>query len=162
MKYIRYNGYKVEDNNCDNCFEVDNKIANTIAILNKKGYYTVSSCAGHTKYDDLEYEITKEEYMTDPSYDVIEKTENGYKVKFEISQANIYIKFLDVSYLKFIPKDRAYKIIDNSVTYPLFLYNEGETEKKSKDVLLEEIKIVNQTLLDWAIDLPDLLEIKKK
>ena len=44
-KYISTDNYEIIEN--PNFFEVDEEIAETISILNKKGYITLFSCAGH-------------------------------------------------------------------------------------------------------------------
>ncbi len=46
-KYINKNNYEIENIKTDNNFEVDLLIAETISILNKKGYITTKSYAGY-------------------------------------------------------------------------------------------------------------------
>ena len=52
---------------CYNKFEVDKDIAESISLLNKKGYYTRYSCSGHVK--DLrmyeKYRVKKDERFND-------------------------------------------------------------------------------------------------
>ena len=51
-KYINKETFEI----VDNIFEVDEDIAETISILNKKGYYTKYCCSGHVK-DPRLYEL---------------------------------------------------------------------------------------------------------
>ena len=61
-KYIDINNYEIRND----IFEVDEKIANAIALLNKKGYKTTFSCSGH---DEQIYEK-----------EIIYKTNEGLKI----------------------------------------------------------------------------------
>lgn len=45
MKYIDKKTFEIIDDS--NYFEVDDNIANTISVLNKKGYKTKACCSGH-------------------------------------------------------------------------------------------------------------------
>lgn len=45
--------FSIYDEYQTDCFDVDDAIAEAIQILNRKGYYTLFSCSGHT--DDQHY-----------------------------------------------------------------------------------------------------------
>ena len=47
MTYIDAKTFDIVEN--PSVFEVDNKIAEAISILNKKGYRTIFSCQGHNR-----------------------------------------------------------------------------------------------------------------
>lgn len=48
-KYINTENFEVIEN--PTFFEVDEEIAEAVCILNKKGYKTQYSCAGHNDYE---------------------------------------------------------------------------------------------------------------
>lgn len=52
---------------CYNKFEVDKDIAESISLLNKKGYYTRYSCSGHVKDPRMyeKYRVKKDEKFND-------------------------------------------------------------------------------------------------
>ena len=109
-KYIDIDNYEIRNN----IFEVDEKIANTISLLNKKGYRTTFSCSGHNEQffrkeiiyktnkglkmieDNLEVPVDMDEInrlKIEPyGVDIIEK-EDKYVIYYEIIGTSTYVSF---------------------------------------------------------------------
>ena len=47
-----------------NVFSVDPRIANTVSMLNKLGYYTLASCEGHWEIKEYDISVPKENRYT--------------------------------------------------------------------------------------------------
>ena len=137
----------------DNVFEVDELIADTISILNKKGNHTLYSCSEHVKDQRLyeKYQIEKIDTIND-SYLV-----DGNKfVLVPYSYTEIYIYF-DSNY-NFINLPEGFSLdILNSKSYiylDIDYYDNGI--KKNQNNIQNEINKNNQKLLEWSNNLIDL------
>ncbi|MBN2838591.1 MAG: hypothetical protein JXM74_07520, partial [Fusobacteriaceae bacterium] len=90
MKFINYNSFDIEENKNNLNFEVDDLMASTISILNKKGYYTVSSCAGHASYEPVILEMPIKDFESFEleadydKYEVISKTLDKVKIEANV------------------------------------------------------------------------------
>ncbi len=81
---------------CYNKFEVDKDIAESISLLNKKGYYTRYSCSGYVK--DLrmyeKYRVKKDERFNDKDLGYILKDDkDNYEILMPNRYTSIYLMF---------------------------------------------------------------------
>lgn len=144
-KYIDKNTFEI----VDNVFEVDEEIAETISILNKKGYYTEYCCGGHIK-DPRVYEMYKldnEDEEIKFGY-VVDKSD---KVDVLLPQtfAGIYIKFRDKINFKIPDGFTLYE--DDTIDKVIDFYCDGK--KKSWKEIDKELDNARKILLDWANNL---------
>ena len=155
MKYIKKESYEIYDDmpQDNNYFEVDEEIANTIMILNKKGYQTSNCCAGHSQAPIIEIQISKEDI---PLYDKteaysIEFKDNKYYAKGPLLGSTIYIGFKANYQFKSIPTDFVYR--DQQLSYYFLYYKKNEMVDQDK--LCSDITKHNNILLKWAEELPN-------
>ncbi len=116
-----------------NVFSCDPLIAETVSILNKKGYQTRASCESH-------YEI--KEY--DPSYS---------KEKM-ITQ--IYIFFEQEYKFSSLPEEFKTELIEGktSIFHTIYYYHENGKHKHRREFEIEKEKYINK-LNEWAKKLPE-------
>src|SRR5574344_734846 len=120
-KYIDKDTYEV----VDNIFEVEEAIADTLSILNKKGYYTLYSCSGHVQNPRI-----YEKYVLVP-----------------FSYTYIYILFDKHYHFNILPSKFHYDS-KNIISRKIFYYEKG-IKKKSANIQ-KEIDDANNELLEWA------------
>lgn len=141
-KYIDKNTFEI----VDNVFEIDEDIALTISILNKKEYHTLYCCSGHVKDSRIyeKYPIEK----VDVDYDSY-KIDDKY-ILIPPLDTTIYILFTEDYNFNNLPtgftKDK------NHMEKVIEYYDNGI--KKSNNEILKEIKDSNYELLEWAKSLP--------
>ena len=136
-------------------FEVDDLIAKTISVLNKKGYYTEYCCSGHI-LEESKMKIKKEinsltEIPNDAPYKLIKKRKNKFLVEFYPLGASIYIKFNKEIRLLNIPEDMLY---DNNTVYYMLEYFDKDLNKIIDSDIILKIKNINKILYEWAVSLP--------
>lgn len=148
-KYIDKDTYEV----VDNIFEVDEAIADTISILNKKGYYTLYSCSGHVKNPRIyeKYPLNSvddyyESYIVDEKY-----------VLVPFSYTYIYILFDKHYHFNILPSKFHYDS-KNIISQKIFYYEKG-IKKKSANIQ-KEIDDANNELLEWAKKLSNNILLK--
>lgn len=81
---------------CYNKFEVDKDIAESISLLNKKGYYTRYSCSGHVKDPRMyeKYRVKKDERFNDKDLGYILKDDkDNYEILMPNRYTSIYLMF---------------------------------------------------------------------
>ena len=81
---------------CYNKFEVDKDIAESISLLNKKGYYTRYSCSGHVKDPRMyeKYRVKKDEKFNDKDLGYILKDDkDNYEILMPNRYTSIYLMF---------------------------------------------------------------------
>lgn len=156
-KYININTFEI----IDNIIEVDEDIAKTISILNKKGYYTKFCCSGHLK-DPRLYEMYHRK--NDMKYDdidlgyIVNKDTDSFDILMPYTFTSVYVMFKENYNFNNIPayfyvvdeKDVNGYTIERIIEY----YNNGI--KRSCADIDKEIKDTNNALLEWARELPDL------
>ncbi len=173
--YLNSNTYEVEQQKTSSNFEVDTLMAETISLLNHKGYKTLSSNAGHVyQYfirDGVYY--SQEDLKTDnngTSYLYV-GCHNGTPVKYElISQDNINQENLTTGIFKvtfpiiklYILFDKQYSFNDLPSGWYLYAndntiickidYNFDTLDFKELDSLITK---ANQDLLQWVRELPN-------
>lgn len=166
MKYINFQTKEIENSKTEFNFEVDDLMAETISILNKKGYFTTACCSGHTEYNDWVTEMPKEEVDNEitkgtiKKEQIIKELDGSYKVGFTITGANIYIGFVNTRFLKTNPEIEGIFRTDTLISKALVLEENGKF--KNKKEITKEIEEVNSQFLKWAKSLPNLLEVKEK
>ncbi len=140
----------------NNVFEVDEKIAESISLLNKKGYYTRYSCSGHVKDPRMYemYRVKKSEKFDDKDLGyVVKDNEDDYEILMPNRYTSIYVMF-DKKY-EFDNLPIGFYTLDDEVTtiYKDIMYYENKIKKKSNDIE-SEIKKFNIKLLEWVKSLP--------
>ena len=107
QKFINKETWDIVDE-LDDYIPVDSKIAKTIGILNKKGYVTKSSCAGHhdIRFIDIdEADISLlEEFKRDSKVIIRDVHDDDFDYWMEIPGSVIYIVFADNYKLPSIPE----------------------------------------------------------
>lgn len=96
--YINNNTFGIEQEKTENNFEVDTLMAETISLLNKKGYKTLSSNAGHVyHYFIRKRAYSKEDLKTDSNgiKFMYVGYHNGTPVKYELvsQDSNDFIEY---------------------------------------------------------------------
>ena len=153
---INTSTYDIE--NQEEYFNCDKEIAEAISILNKKGYYTEASCAGHIKLIYREQDnIDKsfyEEAKKDIRFIILRERDDSFDALARNSFAQTYIKFKENYSFKTIPDgfeyNKKYCILQAHVWYYI---NDGIV-KKSYEEIDEELKKYQNNLLIWARKLP--------
>ncbi|MEG1146726.1 MAG: hypothetical protein RSE21_04775 [Bacilli bacterium] len=146
-KYIDKNSFEI----VNNVFEVDEDIADTISVLNKKGYKTLFCCSGHVR-DSRLFELYHLKF--DHNYDemikdgyVINKSNEEYDLLSPYSDTHIYIKFFDNYNFDILPVGFM-KFEDNVIDKVICYYNKNS--RKASNLIEKEIKDSNLDLLNWA------------
>jgi len=162
-KYIDKETFEI----VDNVFEVDEDIAETISILNKKGYYTKYCCSGHVK-DPRLYELyniknSDEFELKNLGYIVNQKKDN-YDIIMPSTYTSIYIMFEDDYDYSNLPQ--GFHKVDNDnidhyvISMEICFYND-EKRKDWNDIYIE-IKEANDKLLKWAKSLPNNKQYERR
>jgi hypothetical protein len=169
-KYICTDNYNIIEN--PNFFDVDEQIAETISILNKKGYRTVYSCAGHN--DHSCYKATAfidllEKAKEDPNYHVGEIREKDFDYYRDNEISSTYIKFDNHYDFDYLPEGFDYETVnefkerisnielvdgDKGIIYgdtiERTIFYMDNNERKSDEIIDKEIADANRILLEWA------------
>ncbi len=151
-KYINTKTFDI----IDNVFEVDEDIAESISLLNKKGYYTRYSCSGHVKDPRMYemYKVNKSGEFDDKDLGfIVEDNKDYYQILMPNRYTSIYVMF-DKKY-KFDNLPDVFNTLDEEVTtiYKDIMYYENNIKKNSNDIE-SEIKKFNIKLLEWVKSLP--------
>lgn len=182
LKFIDTNTWEVIDEP-NNLIHVDKDIAETIAILNKKGYKTKASCSGHPKIE-LTLLLNKREKLKNYFYPIeVEYIKELDKVLFYslVEKVDTYIMFEEVYHFDVLPKGFKYEHqkIENNIVYKNdkkigILKSESienkenctirkytkvlNKEKKLYDykTMCTKLKKTNEELLKWAKELKSL------
>lgn len=164
-KYIDLTTYEVLDD-CPAYIHCDKEIVDIIAILNKKGYKTKASCAGHNKLlynvDEYSDDISNLKKIKQSSTNRITRI-SGDRVyyKSEIIGSSTYISFVKEYEFPYLPigfeYDNRYNL--NLLSKELYYYfDDGCTNRKSDDVLEKELRNNWEVLKVWALSLPSVKE----
>lgn len=167
-QYINSKTFELEND----IFEVDELMADSIILLNKKGYKTEYCCQGHyssqihkikCNSDDIE-KIIKTNNLKD--YDLVKK-DNKSLLYFADIDTRIYINFKSAYLFDNLPKgfnktkkwddNRKEWVIDESksvqgIEKNISFYNGNQ--KKTYDEVDEEIKQSNIDIYNWVKELP--------
>lgn len=150
--YIDLNTFEIT-NSPKGYIHCDKEIADIIATLNKKGYKTTASCAGHNEIIyDLENQIKDihelDRIKNDSCFKIYDIVDDKIYVKCEIVGASTYITFdKDYNFEK-IPKGFRYenKWLGKFIDY----YNEDITVRRKDDEIENELKNNWCILREWA------------
>lgn len=155
--------------------EVDDEIAETISVLNKKGYKTEYCCGGHiNKYEYysmicdkcfMDEEKLKKDFIEYHIYDV---SNERFKIIYPKAITSIYVKFdKDYNFKKLPDGFKKSPVWDDKISdwskecfdtiEHEIPYYENKVVRKVKEVHNEIIKY-NKLLLEWANNLPDINE----
>lgn len=169
-KYISTDNYEIIEN--PNFFDVDEQIAETISILNKKGYKTIYSCAGHNYkscYKATAFIELLEKTKEDPNYHIGQIRDKDFDYYRDAEVSSTYIKFdkhydfdclpegfnYETAYefkerLSHIePVDSDEEIVYGDIIEKTIFYLENN-KRKSDEIINKEIANANKTLLYWA------------
>ena len=145
-------------------FNVDKEIAETISILNKKGYKTLASCASH-------FQILFNEERNCTDFEFLEKIKNdkrviikrldeeSYDYWYEITENFIYILFDKEYEFEIMPE--GFKVSDNSIKYLMSYYKVEFSVRKSEEEYNKEKEYYLKNLNNWAKELPVIEERKR-
>lgn len=174
MKTVYLNSsYERTNTLVENGFEVDEQLADTIILLNKKGYKTINSCAGHYKDDTVYKEtvpkntVTKEEffkYLNQHDLRFLGEDENNYYYEGIILGEATYIMFDKDVVLPFYPEGFVFDETGNDVSRRLPFYHDEEKAKNKKEqsTIDLEIEIAIKSLEIWAMKLPEIEVIQTR
>lgn len=149
-KYLNSNTFEI----VNDIFEVDELIAETISILNKKGYHTLYCCSGHVKDPRLyeKYHMHKDELNGIHNYHIINEEDDYVDVLIPYQDTVVYIMF-DKKYDFDLPK--SFRWIDDKTIYSYKISYYENNKKRNGNDIQKEIENVNNELLSWASSLPN-------
>lgn len=153
-KYINKETFEI----VDNVFEVDEDIAQTISILNKKGYYTKYCCSGHVK-DPRLYELYNVKNDQDFEFKnfgyIINQEKSNYNILMPSIYTSVYIMFLNNYNFDNLPegfnKVNGDSTDDYVISKQICYYKDGK--RKDLNIINKEIKDANDKLLKWSLSL---------
>lgn len=171
--YINSKNYEVESQKTTSNFDVDILMANTISLLNQKGYHTLSSNAGHVYHyfinkksyfeEDLKVDNRGNKYMyvmyhneIPVKYELISKEETSqedltmgiFKVTFPIIK--IYIVFANQYSFTNLPRNWYFNHNDNTLINKIYY----DFDNLDFQQLHNNIVKANKELFHWAEELP--------
>jgi len=148
----------------------DYEIRNVIACLNKKGYKTEYSCAGHNEVgllwpvhmesiDNLEEYL--EESKTDKTLHFIKKEKDYFYHKDEKVATYTYISFIGDYKFSIYPNGFSYELIDGKsyISKRIDFYKDSNhTNRKTDLEISEELESTVIDLEKWAKQLPTIIK----
>jgi len=147
-------GYNREDSGTDDYFEVDDLIALTISILNKKGYTTTFCCSGHPFINLSEAFADNSDALNGipGMQEILENTnpefKHKYVGKFTMSDVYCYIAFAEPVHFDALPDGFVLDKDDKCLTKDF-------SQKPGKWACINEIVENMKQLYLWATALPD-------
>lgn len=170
--YINLQNYEISDTP-DGYIQCDADIADVIATLNKKGYETFASCAGHNKIEfsgPNEFKLSDLEKIKNSSKYIISKvTDNCVYARTESASTYIYISFAKVYEFESIPEGFIYKkrVLNNSLRsiigkmiyyYDGDVYYDDNLVRRTDEDIDKEIIESRDTLTKWVNNLKNIKE----
>lgn len=161
-RYINTETWEIEE--CPtNYIPCDQEIAYVILLLNKKGYKTFSSCAGHDKvvFSEGYYSIDMlEERKNSPFYRITKINPKNFHALSESKITVTYINFIDGADYHFdtlpegftIKKPRFANRIAISKTIELY---DSDDQRKSHEEVEKELQVGWKALIKWAKELKE-------
>ena len=157
-KYLNSKTFEIDNDT----FEVDDEIAETIYILNKKGYHTTYSCSGHSEpqiqsiiYVPVETIESFVEMNKDLKYYILGKQKLGvqdvYAIITGFDYTEVYISFDKEYEFSSIPHNFEYSTSGNHSTLSqIFNLFDESGEMFPEDEVNNKLKEANEELLNWA------------
>ncbi len=153
--YMNSKTFELSEQEDNDCIKIEELIALTISLLNKKGYYTKYCCSGHYDKEIDEYgvegedieDISENELCQVLPYDC-----GSYKISWLSSVESCHIRFNEDVILPNIPDE--FQSSGHDVYHMIIFYN-GLIRRSDDDIKNEVIR-VNKKLYEWAKLLPDL------
>ena len=162
LKYVNTKTWEIEDCPTD-YIPCDKEISYVIMLLNKKGYKTFSSCAGHDEvwFSESICDIRKlEEAQKSPFYKITKiKPKSFYSLK-EIVTTTTYICFIEGADYQFDNCPEGFKISKSrianriSISKHTNLYN-SNNQRRSHEEIEKELQKGWKALIKWAINLKE-------
>jgi len=167
ISFINKNTFEVKDE-LEEYIYCDYEIRNVIALLNKKGYKTNYSCAGHNevgmlwplhKEDINNLKDYLEEAKTDKALHFIKKDNTYFYHKDEKVFTYTYISFNDDYKFESYPNDFMYELI-NGKSYLSkktdFYKDKNHTIRKKDSEIYKELELIIVELENWVKELPTI------
>ena len=154
-----YKVYKHAED-CPYAFICDKQIADSVALLNKKGYLTFASCSGHYKIEFYEWfcdDLSKlEDYKNDSKIIIKEIKNNGFYYWDEIDFTEMYVLFNKRYKFRNLPKDFDidYNSDNKTSIYHRINYYKNNKRKSRKEVETE-IEKYSKMLFNWVNSLEE-------
>ncbi|MBQ9012001.1 MAG: hypothetical protein IJ094_00190 [Bacilli bacterium] len=150
--------------NHPNVFVCDKAVAPAVALLNKKGYKTFSSCSGHYRIEFYEYLdediINLEKYKNNKRIIIKKIKDNSFDYWKEVDKTLLYILFTEKYAFDNLPNGFALNI-NNGLDFPrtcieceISYYDEFNEHRIMNDVL-NEIDKKCKLLEKWVNNLPN-------
>ena len=167
IAFIDKNNFEIKEE-LEGYIYCDYEIRNVIAILNKKGYRTNYSCAGHNevgllwplhKEDIHHLEDYFEEAKTDRALHFLKEEGDVFYHKDEKVATYTYISFCDNYSFPGYPRHFTYELVDGKSYLSKktnFYFDENHTILKTDPEIYEELECTIRELEHWANELPDL------
>ena len=165
IAFIDKNTFEVKDELKEYIY-CDYEIRNVIACLNKKGYKTSYSCAGHNevgllwplhKEDINQLEDYLNDSKTDKALHFVKKDNNFFYHKDEKISTYTYISFEDDYRFKTYPKNFTYELIDGKsyLSKRIDYYNDSNHTIRKEDIEInKELELTILELEKWVKELP--------
>ena len=167
IAFINKKNFEVYDE-LDEYIYCDYEIRNIISTLNKKGYKTRYSCAGHNDVGMMwplhKENIEKlEEYLNEAERDktlhFIKRDEQHFYHKDEKTSTYPYISFCDNYKFKSHPNDFTYELIDGKsyLSKKIDFYKDNNhTTRKTDTEIYNELAQTHKDLEKWSNELPTI------
>lgn len=158
MVYMDVTNFEINLDKSEKTKELDDLIAHTVSLLNKKGYYTEYCCAGHNKKEEADYDIEEDQIddvRKNGLYRVVSFENGKYKIRGPILGVCCYIRFIDYIDVPYIP---VYFNQDGNDVYHSINFYKDDVTRRSDDEIEAEIILVNRVLYDWAKSLPPIVK----
>jgi len=165
IAFINKNTFEVKDE-LDEYIYCDYEIRNIIAELNRKGYKTKASCAGHNEVG-LMWPLHKEnidklnEYLkeaqNDKTLQYIKKEGDYFYHKDEKTATYVYIYFEEDYKFEVLPDGFTYEVFDNKshLSKKINFYLEiNHKTRKTDEKIYCELEQSHKDLLNWLNTLP--------
>ncbi len=161
IAFINKKNFEISDE-LKNYIYCDYEISYVIATLNKKGYKTNYSCAGHNE-SGLMLPIYKcpiekfQDYLNNSKKDktlhFIKKDDKYFYHKDEKTETHIYISFAKNYNFKILPKGFKYELVNNNsyISKKINYYKDKyHSMKKSDEEIFNELKNAQDSLKLWV------------
>ena len=143
----------------ENIIICDKEIADSIALLNKKGYLTHASCSGHYKIEFYEWfdEDIKylEEYKNNPRIIIKKIKEKSFDYWSEVDKTQTYILFKKQYNFENLPEGFQKETSEDRTSISSIIKFYDDNGKKKRDIVENEIKENCKKLKKWVEKLPE-------